>query len=301
MAIPYFDAAATARLLNFADLVGALRLASQELIEGRIVSPERMSLPLRDGGVMLSMPATAPDIAIHKLVAVAPTNPSRGLATIQGQVSAYDSQTGLPIFMLDGPTVTARRTAAMTMLGIQSLHSTAPREVALIGTGAQAACHVAALGAVFPASRTYVASRTQEQAEAFCLRHAAQNARLEAITADAIPASVEVVITATSSATPVYLEPDMPGRLVIAIGAFTAEAAEVTPELVQGSVIYVDDPDGARYEAGDLIQAGTDWDRVLPIADAFNRPVREVRPILLKTVGSAAWDLAACRVARLGL
>jgi len=189
----------------------------------------------------------------------------------------------------------------MTLLGIQSLHSAAPREVALIGTGTQAACHVAALGALLPATRVYIVGRTLEQAEAFCLRNAVHNARLEALAPGTLPASVEVVVTATSSTTPVYLEADVPGRLVVAIGAFTAEAAEVTPLLVQGSVIYVDDPDGARYEAGDLIQAGTDWARVLPIADAFNRPVREVRPILFKTVGSAAWDLAACRVARLGL
>lgn len=301
MAIPFFDAAATARLLSFADLVGALRTASIDLQAGRIVSPERMVLPLQEGAVMLSMPATAPDIAIHKLVAVAPGNFARGLATVQGQLSAYDSCTGLPLFTLDGPTVTARRTAAMTLLGIQSLQVAAPGAVVVIGTGTQAACHVAALGALFPAARVYVIGRSFAAAEAFCLRHASLNARLEALPADAIPASVEVVITVTSSQTPVYLEPDLAGRLVVAVGSFTPEAAEVSPELVQGSVIYVDDPDGARYEAGDLIQAGTDWERVHSIADAFNRPVEVARPVLFKTVGSAAWDLAACRVARLGL
>jgi len=50
-----------------------------------------------------------------------------------------------------------------------------------------------------------------------------------------------------------------------------------------------------------LIQSGTDWDRVRPIADALHHPVQVARPLLFKTVGSAAWDLAACRVARQGL
>lgn len=301
MAIPFFDAAATVRLLSFADLVGALRTASTDLLAGRIVSPERTVLPLQEGAVMLSMPATAADIAIHKMVTVCPANVARGLATIQGQVAAYDPHNGLPLFMLDGPTVTARRTAAMTILGIQALHGMAPSEVLVIGTGTQASSHVAALGALFPAARVYVIGRSLAQAEAFCLRNQTLNARLEALMPDAIPASVEVVITLTTSSTPVYHEPDMPGRLVIAVGSFTPEAAEVPAALVQGSVLYIDDAHGGRYEAGDFIQAGTDWARVRPIADAFSHAVPVERPILFKTVGSAAWDLAACRVARLGL
>jgi len=301
MAIPFFDAAATARLLNFADLVGALRTASADLLAGRIVSPERTTLPLQDGAVMLAMPATAPDIAIHKLVTVCPANAARGLATIQGQVAAYDTHNGQPLFLLDGPTVTARRTAAMSMLGIQTLHGIAPNEVVLFGTGAQAASHVAALGALFPAARVYVIGSSLERAEAFCVRHQTQNARLEALAPDQIPDSVEVVITVTTSATPVYHESDMPSRLVIAAGAFTPDAAEIAAPLVQASVLYIDDMQGGRYEAGDLIQAGTDWARVHPIADAFSHPVPVDRPILFKTVGCAAWDLAACRVVRLGL
>lgn len=301
MAIPFFDAAATARLLTFADLVGALRTAAADLMAGRIVSPERTMLPLQEGAVMLAMPATAPDIAIHKLVTVSPANAASGLATVQGQVVAYDTHNGSPLFMLDGPTVTARRTAAMSMLGIQALHGIAPSEVVVIGTGAQAGSHVAALGALFPAARVYVIGSRLERAEAFCMRHQALNARLEALAPDRIPASVEVVITATTSASPVYHEPDMPGRLVIAVGSFAADAAEVEASLVQASVLYIDDPHGGRYEAGDFIQAGTDWARVHPIADAFSHAAPVERPILFKTVGCAAWDLAACRVARLGL
>jgi len=30
----------------------------------------------------------------------------------------------------------------------------------------------------------------------------------------------------------------------------------------------------------------------------FRQPARITRPVVLKTVGCAAWDLAACRVAR---
>jgi 1-piperideine-2-carboxylate/1-pyrroline-2-carboxylate reductase [NAD(P)H] len=136
-----FDAQATAELLDYPALVQGLRQTVLEYGAGKIVSPERMVVPLQEGGLMLSMPASAADIAIHKLVNVCPSNGKIRLPTIHGQVVAYDSHTGETLFVLDGPTVTGRRTAAVTVLGIQTLHGTAPRELVLIGTGKQAANH----------------------------------------------------------------------------------------------------------------------------------------------------------------
>jgi 1-piperideine-2-carboxylate/1-pyrroline-2-carboxylate reductase [NAD(P)H] len=60
----------------------------------------------------------------------------------------------------------------------------------------------------------------------------------------------------------------------------------------------VDDPVGAKHEAGDLIQAGVDWRAVSPLAKALNGEFSTTNPVLFKSVGCAAWDLAACRVAR---
>ena len=74
-----FDAAQTARLTPYASLVDALKEAAADYAQGRIASPERLVVPLNAGGVMLSMPATAPDLAIHKLVNVCPANRTRGL------------------------------------------------------------------------------------------------------------------------------------------------------------------------------------------------------------------------------
>jgi 1-piperideine-2-carboxylate/1-pyrroline-2-carboxylate reductase [NAD(P)H] len=60
----------------------------------------------------------------------------------------------------------------------------------------------------------------------------------------------------------------------------------------------VDDVEGARHEAGDLIQAGVDWTGVRALGDilAGNKARPHGVPVF-KTVGQAAWDLAAARVA----
>ena len=68
------------------------------------------------------------------------------------------------------------------------------------------------------------------------------------------------------------------------------------------SDVFVDDRAGARHEAGDLIQAGIDWDEVRSLASALGAQATTdtgiKRPVMFKSVGCAAWDLAACRVVR---
>lgn len=293
-----FDAQATADLLDYPALVQGLRQTIAEYGAGHIVSPERMVIPLQDGGLMLSMPASAADIAIHKLVNVCPSNGKIGLATIHGQVVAYDAHTGAMLFVLDGPTVTGRRTAAVTVLGIQTLHGSAPREVVLIGTGKQAANHAEALAAMFPEARIHVKSRSRDAAASFVERMRATAPNLAVLDSDAIPASVEVVITLTTSQAPVYHETARSGRLVVGVGAFTPNAAEVAQATIGGSFLIVDDPVGAKHEAGDLIQAKVAWTDVAALADALAGKLQIDAPVFFKSVGCAAWDLAACRVAR---
>ncbi|PVX85190.1 bifunctional Delta(1)-pyrroline-2-carboxylate/Delta(1)-piperideine-2-carboxylate reductase [Paraburkholderia unamae] len=292
-----FDAAATAALLDYPTLVQSLRDTIVDYAEGKIVSPERLVVPLQEGGVMLSMPATAADIAIHKLVNVCPGNGKRQLPTIHGQVVAYDSITGEMLFSLDGPTVTGRRTAAVSALGILCLHAQAPQAILIIGTGKQAANHVEAFATLFPQARLLVAGKTTESTQRFVDAHAEAAPNLRALEGD-VPDLVDVVVTATTSKSPVYTLPARAGRLVVGVGAFTPDAAEVGKATVDGSFVVVDDPLGARHEAGDIIQAGYDWSQVHALAQALDSKLAPTAPVFFKSVGCAAWDLAACRAAR---
>jgi 1-piperideine-2-carboxylate/1-pyrroline-2-carboxylate reductase [NAD(P)H] len=307
-ATPIFDAAATARLTPYAELVEALKGALVDYAQQRIASPERLVVPLNEGGVMLSMPATASDLAIHKLVNVCPTNGPRGLPTIHGQVMAFDADTGATLFILDGPTVTGRRTAAMSMLGVQTFKGgvsgrAAPREFLLIGTGTQAANHLEAIGELYPEALVHVKASSPTKAQAFCDAHR-DKARFLLPLVHAVPDSVDVVIALTTSKEAVYAEAPRAERLVIGVGAFTPAMLEIGARTVHGSALFVDDLAGARHEAGDLIQAGVDWANVTGIAAVVGgsvTPPAGSTPVLFKSVGCAAWDLGACRVARRAL
>jgi len=295
MTITHFDAASTEALLPFKLLVGELERAVTEYAAGEIVSPERLVIPLAEGGVMLSMPASAQDIAIHKLVNVCPSNFSRNLATINGEVVAYDAVTGVSLFALDGPTVTGRRTAAVTLSAISRLRKTPPKAIAIIGTGKQASTHAQALSSFYPGVDLVVAGISQQEEEQFCARHFACAVKPFA---DRDWSRIDVVVALTTSKTPVYAEAAAQSRLIVGVGAFTPDAAEVGKETVLASTVVVDDPSGARHEAGDLIQAGVDWSGVISLSDVLKGRANVAGPVFFKSVGCAAWDLAACRVAR---
>ncbi|WP_454726370.1 MULTISPECIES: bifunctional Delta(1)-pyrroline-2-carboxylate/Delta(1)-piperideine-2-carboxylate reductase [Cupriavidus] len=291
------DPAQTAGLLDFPSLLAALSACMAEYAAGRIASPERMAVPLPGGGVMLSMPAVAIDIAAHKLVTVVPANAARGLPTISGHVTALDAVSGETLLLLDGPEVTGRRTAAVTMLAIRAFMPAGPKEILLIGTGTQARYHVRAIAAVFPEARVRVRGLRAADAAAFCDSLRPVLPSLAAAPADHVPDAVDAVIAVTTSTVAVYDEPPRAGRVVVGVGAFRPDMAEIGSTTLLGSQIYADDQAGVSAEAGDLIQAGVDWRRVLPLASALGKAPDPARPVVVKSVGTAAWDLAACRVA----
>lgn len=288
----------TAASLDFNQLIDAISQAADEYASERIRSPERMVVPLPLGGVMLSMPAAADDIAIHKLVNVQPANRKRNIPTIHGQVSVYDAETGRPLFLLDGPEVTGRRTAAVSMLAIRTFLPQPPAEIVIIGTGTQALYHLQAINALHPGCKVFMRGTNAAHTQNFCDENRKIHSDLHPCDVHDLPSNVNVVITLTTSTVPVYDYEAKAGVLVIGVGAFKPEMAELGTVTLFGSDIYVDDPIGARHEAGDLIQAGIDWRHVRSLAWALKNKPDLSRPIVFKSVGTGAWDLAACRVAR---
>lgn len=293
-----YDPIETAEVLPFPALVKTLRSTVLDYAAQRIVCPPRLSVPLQKNGVMLSMPASAHDIAIQKLVTICPNNRTIDLPTVFGVVMVCDALTGKPYFGLDGATVTGRRTAAMTVLATQVLHPSGPKSILLIGTGEQASHHVRAFSECFPNASIQVAGITGQAAAAFCEMHKGVAPTIHVANGGRVEEDVDLVISLTTSKSPVYFETARSSRLIAGVGAFTSDAAEISPETVRSSTVIVDDPVGATHEAGDIILAGVDWTSVRSLADAINEPIPSNRPVFYKSVGCAAWDLSACRVAR---
>ena len=308
MTMHILDATQTAQALPYAKLVPAIAQAARELAGGQIRAPERLVVPIDQASVLLCMPALGPDISVTKLVTVHADNAQHHLPVIQGEVVVFDTASGRRLALLDGPTVTARRTAAVTLLGIATLAPRKPASVLLIGTGAQAAAHVDALVEFFGVSQFWSAAREIGKAQQFCdalrLRH--PHCRATPLTmatlATGLPAT-DVVIALTTSKIAVIPAHIAPDTLAVGVGAFKPDMVEFPAALLHSRQIVVDDLAGARHEAGDLIQAGIDWSQVRELAGMLDQPPPTGAGSLpvFKTVGQAAWDLAAARVALMSL
>ncbi|RJS18364.1 delta(1)-pyrroline-2-carboxylate reductase family protein [Corallococcus sp. H22C18031201] len=306
--VPWLSAAETVACLPYPALVRVLDGMLGELREGRAHAPPRLAVDL-PGGTLLVMPATNERVAITKLVTVHTDNPSRGRKAIQAEVLVLDAATGERRLVLDGATVTARRTAAVTLLAAQRLAPRPDDDLLLVGAGVQARAHAEAFLSARGTRRVVIHSRSPGPAEALARHLREQGAHVEVEPrASALPEVLErvgLVVTATTSHAPVLPDLDAGcwrGRhFVAAIGAFRPEMRELPAGLVQLAAkherLRVDTLFGVKDEAGDLLQAHVDWDRVRALQDT--EPLRDHphAPVVFKSVGYACWDLGASLLA----
>ncbi|MHB1249097.1 MAG: delta(1)-pyrroline-2-carboxylate reductase family protein [Polaromonas sp.] len=293
------DPAQTAARLPYPLLVKELvRL----LRDGMVQVPPRLVQPLPGGGSLFVMPALDARTAITKLITFTPANASRGLATIQGDVVVFDVATGQRKLVLDGPTVTARRTAAVSLLAAQRLAPCAQGPLLIVGAGVQGKAHLEAFAGGLPIKEVLVASRSA--ASALLLAQHAQALGLKARVVqdpDAALADCPIAVTCTPAHGVALGALPRNDAFIAAVGAFTPQMIELSPALCrhiasQGTVV-VDTPD-AVHEAGDLLQAGLDVARFASLADVMRAETFPVKgPVLFKSCGWAGWDLAAARTA----
>lgn len=130
----YLNALETAALLPYGTLAKALAVMLHGQSANSTRAPERLAVPLPSQGTLLVMTAADDELAVTKLVTVHPKNKQRGLETIQGECILIKSATGLRVAALDGPTVTSRRTAALSLLAAKTL---APQSKSLFENSSQ--------------------------------------------------------------------------------------------------------------------------------------------------------------------
>jgi 1-piperideine-2-carboxylate/1-pyrroline-2-carboxylate reductase [NAD(P)H] len=300
--VELLSAEETAARLPYADLAESIREVALERKSGDVQAPARTALPLPEDGVLLVMPASDGGIAITKLVTVHPRNARAGQPTIRGEVVVMEATTGERLGLLDGAVVTARRTAALSLLAARELAPRPNGPLLIVGAGTQGRAHLEAFHEGLGTSRVFVNSRTEERAEALVehAEHLGVEARVVGNLGEALE-EASLVVTATTSREPVLPEGVVEETFVAAVGSFEPGAAELPVGLVAGAAVVVDTLEGAREEAGDLIQAESsgafDWASATPLEDALRVSEHPEGTIIFKSVGHALWDLAAARTA----
>ena len=292
------------RALDYRALVEALRDRFRQGCETPV--RHHHAVP---GGTLLLMPAWQQPGSIGiKIVTVFPDNASRSLPSVQAAFLLLDGATGAPVALLDGPSLTLRRTAAASALAADYLARPDSRRHLMIGTGALAPHLIAAHRAVRPIDDTRIWGRDPQKAAALARRLTSDGIAAAAVAdlAQAV-AEADIVTCATLSMTPLVRGGWLrPGTHLDLVGGYTPEMREADDAAVARALVFVDTFAGATAEAGDIVQplrSGVLAGEMI-LGDLFALTRGEARGrtapdeiTFFKSVGTALEDLAAAQLA----
>ena len=295
--------------LDFPALVEALRQMFRAGAEVPLRHHHALPAPGGRDATLLLMPAwqTGRHIGI-KVVTVFPDNRVHDKPSVMGAYLLLDGRTGEPLAMMDGPALTARRTAAASALAASYLARPDCERLLMVGTGALASHLIEAHASVRPIVNVLVWGRNPEKAAKLAHRISRRNLKVAATTdlANAVRGA-HVISCATLSERPLIEGYWLPlGVHLDLVGGFRPDMREADDDCVRRARVFVDTRAGALKEAGDIVQpiksgvlreddiAGDLFD--LTRGQRAGRRYHD-QITMFKSVGTAIEDLAAAQLA----
>jgi ornithine cyclodeaminase len=312
MAVRVFEKDEIERLLPASECIEAMAAALGDLARGKVLQPLRGILrPQGIPGAMAVMPAawaTEDPVLGLKAVCIFPGNHDRGEDAHQGAVLLLSGETGKPLALLDGSTVTSLRTAAVSALATRLLARKQARVLAMVGAGVQARAHLEALSLVRSLSEVRVASRGEDSARSFA---AALQERypfpIRAVgTVEEAVRGAEIVVTATTSREPVLRREWLAeGCHVNAVGSSVPTSRELDGATLAAGSLFTDRRESLENESGEYVMARKEG-LVSPesiraelgevVVGSHPGRVGEGEVTLFKSLGLGIEDLAAARL-----
>ncbi len=210
---------------------------------------------------LMYMPCYTKDVIGTKILSIFPENSKLGLPSIDGAVLLNDHETGAPIAVLDGQSVTAYRTGAVGGVAIRHLSGKDCHTVGIVGAGTQG-FHLALYACAARDIHTvYVYNHSSRDLADYLARleKAIDNPGTKVVqckTVEELLKNSEIVCTATPSASPVLPDDQslLAGKCIIAVGSYTPQMREI-PDAVWDVAdrVYIELP-YACEESGDLSQ-----------------------------------------------
>lgn len=302
------DGARVHAALDYAELIEALRRAFAAAPEAPLRHQHTLELEGQPDASLLLMPAwrKSGHVAV-KIVTVFPGNAEKGKPAVNGQVLLIDGATGVPLALMDGEALTARRTACTSALAASYLARQDAETLLMVGVGALAPHLVAAHAALRPIRRVLLWNRTPANADKLAAALGGGNWTVEvAGSLEAAAREADIISCATLSLEPLIRGAWLkPGCHLDLVGAFRPHMRECDDEAVARARVYVDTRAGALSEGGDLVQALAAG--VFEEADVAGELAELCRGevagrggpgeiTLFKSVGTAIEDLAAAEL-----
>lgn len=296
--------------LSYEEMMAAVEEAFLLFAQGRCAMADRSALT-QGSTTLATMPCFAGGYAATKLIASSPDNARRGLPSLYGTVLLSQGDTGQPVALLEGNTLTALRTGAIGGLAARHLAPEGAASAGLVGCGVQGLHQLAFLCQVRPIHTVYLYNHGSKDLGPFCRQ-------LEAMAApktftielcpdpDTLLAKSDIVVTATPAKAPLFADDPAPfrGKCLIAIGSWQPDMREI-PEAIWSATqeVFLELP-FACQESGDLSQPlasgalkpeGLRYFGDYLLAKGAGSPPALPHTRYFKSVGMAVFDAIAAR------
>ena len=306
--IPFISSATLNAKLDYPSLIAALKTAFAADWTVPVRHHHPIEIPGEADQILLLMPAWEGGKSVGvKMVTITPGNGARNLPAVQGIYLLLDGATGVPKVLMEGTTLTVRRTAAASALAATFCARKDAATHLMVGAGALSRPLIEAHRAAHPIRKTLLWARKPEQAEAKAADLAKAGIIVEvARDLEAAARLADIISCATLSSEPLIRGAWLkPGAHLDLVGAYLPELRESDDEAVKRATLFCDTRGGALKEGGDLVQplkAGVIKEDA--IAAELSELCKGKHPgrtrddeiTLFKSVGTAVEDLAAAKL-----
>ncbi len=264
------------------------------------IMPERTHVNF-DNNTLLLMPCIAGRYFSTKLITLFTENKKAGKEPLKGLVILNDRNDGEPLAILDGPAITAMRTAAVGSCAVRHLSPPGSSYLGIIGLGIQGLHQ-----ALFACSERNISELTifDKYDESYPGFMRSFNAEYPGIKINKarnnreLCEKAEIIITATNATEPVLPDDEklLTGKIIIGIGSYKKNMREFPDSVYKlAGNIYVDTMHGLK-ESGDLtypLSKGLLTESDILGADHFLMKEKKEQGStrVFKSVGTALFDL----------
>lgn len=253
------EAAQAREKLDMKTCIGLMREAFVALEDGTAMQPLRSVNVIPHGNSFGFMPAYLGDNDYFgaKVITAFHDNIGTEYPSHMGYVMMFESVHGSFVGMADCAVITEVRTGAVSGVATDLLARKDAKKLAMIGAGAQARSHMAAMMLVRPGIESVsVYDIRPEASEKFAEEVRGQYGVAVTVCENVEQAvrDADIICTVTPSKE-AYLQKDWikKGAHINAVGTFTPTTREVTSELVTASKLYADQTAAMKKESGEYL------------------------------------------------
>ena len=238
------------------ECIEVMKQALTDLENGRCMMPPRLICRMPNTAAFGFMPAYLGDYYGAKVITAYGPNAGTKYPTHIGYVMIFESEHSTVAGLVDATAVTEIRTGAVSAVATDALARKDAHSLALIGAGAQARSHTAAITCIRKIDQIMVYDVRKEAADRF----AAETTARYGIPVTVCPSvreavrDADIICTLTPSKE-AYLTADMikQGAHINAVGTFTPTTREAASDLVAASRLYADQTAAMKAESGEYL------------------------------------------------